>query len=81
MLRLVLFYLVRTVGEAASHVSQSTRQAHPEIPWPDIVGMRHRLVYGYFEVDQDIVWQTVTTELGSLAATLERILQASGKSS
>lgn len=80
VLRLALSYLVQIIGEAANHVSQSTRQAHSEIPWQDIVGMRHRLVHGYFEVDEDIVWQTVTTELGPLVATLDRILGSSNGS-
>jgi uncharacterized protein with HEPN domain len=57
VLRLALSYLVQIIGKAATHVSQDRRQAYPEIPWQDIVGMRHRPVRGYFEVDQDIVWQ------------------------
>jgi uncharacterized protein with HEPN domain len=80
VLRLALSHLIQIIGEAANHVSHSQRQAHPEIPWQDIVGMRHRLVHGYFEVDQDIVWQTVTVELGPLAVTLDRILGLSGRS-
>ncbi|MGH6898608.1 MAG: HepT-like ribonuclease domain-containing protein [Geminicoccaceae bacterium] len=46
VLRLALSYLVQIVGEAANHISQTTRQAYPEIPWQDIVGMRHRPVHG-----------------------------------
>jgi len=36
------------IGDAAARISDETRQAHPEIPWADITGMRNRLVHGYF---------------------------------
>ena len=73
VLRLALTYLVQIVGEAASQISQQTKDAHPEIPWHSIVGMRHRLVHGYFAVDEDIVWKTLTTELNPLRRALERM--------
>lgn len=76
VLRLALTYLIQIVGEAASQVSQEMKDAHPEIPWQSIVGMRHRLVHGYFAVDEDIVWKTLTTELEPLLRTLERIPEA-----
>jgi uncharacterized protein with HEPN domain len=48
VLRLALTYLIQIVGEAASQISQETKDAHPEIQWHSIVGMRHRIVHGYF---------------------------------
>ena len=42
---------IEIIGEAASRVSADTREAHPEIPWHEIIGMRNRLVHGYFEVN------------------------------
>jgi uncharacterized protein with HEPN domain len=39
---------LETVGEAAARVSEPTRAANPAIPWREIIGMRHRLVHGYF---------------------------------
>lgn len=71
-LRLALIYLLQIIGEAASRVSRKTKEKHPEIPWQGVVGMRHRLVHGYFQVDEDVVWKTVTTELQPLLTTLER---------
>ena len=40
-LRLALIYLVQVIGEAARHVSRNFNAAHPEIPWENIIGMRH----------------------------------------
>jgi uncharacterized protein with HEPN domain len=65
---------LETVGEAAARVSEPARAAHPEIPWREIVGMRHRLVHGYFEIDLDKVWDTVQNDLPSLIAKLELLV-------
>lgn len=77
MLQLALTRLVEIVGEATSRVSISTREKHREIPWPDIVGMRNRLIRGYDVVDLDLLWDTVETDLPSLIAQLEAIFKES----
>jgi uncharacterized protein with HEPN domain len=63
MLNLSLVRLLEIVGEAAHGLSQESRDAHPKTPWKKIAGMRDRLIHGYFDVNLDIVWQTVTQEL------------------
>ena len=60
MLTFALLYALQTVGEAANNVSQDTRQKLPQIPWPVIIGMRHRLVHAYADTDHDILWTTAT---------------------
>ena len=50
---------IETIGEAAAQISRETKQAHSEIPWPEIIGMRNRLVHGYFDVNLERVWETV----------------------
>lgn len=67
---------VEIIGEAAANVSSSTREQYPQIPWYLIVGMRNRLVHGYFDVDLDQLWSTVTEDLPPLLAELETILPA-----
>lgn len=73
----LVFALIRAltiVGEAASHVTETFRSAYPQIPWALIIGMRHRVVHAYFEVDLDIVWDTVTKNLPALLHELNEIL-------
>ena len=69
-LRLALTHLVQVIGEAARHVSREFCDAHPEIPWTEIVGMRHKVVHDYLGVDEDIVWQVVTDDLPKLLPAL-----------
>ena len=71
--RIVLTHLVQIIGEAASHISPEFREKYPGIPWKAIIGMRHRVVHDYFNVDEDILWRTVTYELKPLVKELEKI--------
>ena len=72
-LRLALIHLIQVIGEAARQVSREFSDGHPEVPWADIVGMRHKVVHDYLGVDEDIVWQVVTQDLPTLVAALERV--------
>lgn len=65
---------VEIVGEAAAQVSKDTRQAHPDIPWRDIIAMRNRLVHAYFEINLELVWKTVHDDLPELIALVERLI-------
>jgi uncharacterized protein with HEPN domain len=54
-LNLPLVRLLEIIGEAAGHVPAEERIRHPDIPWPEIVGLRNRLIHGYDSVDFDIL--------------------------
>ncbi|MFO7693926.1 MAG: HepT-like ribonuclease domain-containing protein [Vicinamibacterales bacterium] len=73
-LRLALTHLIQVIGEAARRVSPEFSAQHPEVPWQEIVGMRHKVVHDYLGVDEDIVWQVVTQDLPPLIVSLEKIL-------
>lgn len=47
---------LQIIGEAANRLSEDARDRQPDIPWRKIIGMRHVLVHGYFEVGLDLVW-------------------------
>ena len=65
---------IEIVGEAASRVSAGARATHQGIPWPEIIGMRNRIVHAYFDIDLELVWRVVKNELPSLITQLERIV-------
>jgi len=73
-LRLALAHLVQNIGEAARRVSPQLQQVHPDIPWRNIVGIRHKVVHDYFYVDYDIIWDVVTSDLPGLVSKLELIV-------
>ena len=74
---MLLFALVRAIeiaGEAASKVTEETRAELPELPWAAMIGMRHRLVHAYFDINRDILWTTITEAAPPLAERLRQIL-------
>ena len=73
-LRLALAHRVQTIGEAARRVSEKTQARHPEIPWRQIIGMRHKIVHDYLGVDYDIVWQVISADLPQLIPQLDLLV-------
>ena len=71
---LALVKEIEIVGEAAARITEPTRRSLPEMPWDRIVGMRNRLVHGYFDINLDIVWKTVQEDLPALIAVLEKAI-------
>ncbi|HUT79419.1 MAG TPA: HepT-like ribonuclease domain-containing protein [Polyangia bacterium] len=76
LLELGLVRLIEIVGEAAAKVTDDFRSDHPQIPWPQIVAMRNRLVHGYDEIDLDVLWDTIRDDLPSLATELAKLLES-----
>jgi len=74
LLELALTRLIEVIGEAAGRVSPATRMKYQTIPWPQIVGMRNRLIHGYDSIDRQLLWDTIQQDLPPLIATLESIL-------
>jgi len=76
--RMLSFAVVRALeilGEAASRVTAETRESCPALPWSSIVGMRNRLIHGYFDIDLDRVWDTVMLDLPALENQLGLVLK------
>ena len=66
--------LIQILGEAARKVSPEFRQAHPEIPWQGIIGMRNRLVHEYFRIIPAKVCEVTQTEIPALIPLLEPLV-------
>lgn len=61
------------IGEAATKVMDGFgefTEAYPEVPWRSMRGMRNRIAHGYFELDLDVVWETVQLALPALLRQL-----------
>ena len=73
-LALALVRLIEILGEAASKVSKERQAELTQIPWREVIGMRNRLIHAYFDIDYDIVWDTVTLNIPALMEALEDLL-------
>jgi uncharacterized protein with HEPN domain len=66
---------IEIVGEAAGRVSAELTARTPAIPWREIVGMRHRLIHGYLQVNLDTVWEVVERDLPALESSLRALVE------
>jgi uncharacterized protein with HEPN domain len=74
ILRMGLVKLIEIIGEAAYKISAEKKEMHPEIPWKQIEGIRHRLVHDYYAININIVWNTITKEIQPLLEKVRHIL-------
>ena len=77
MLLFAVLRAIEVIGEAANRVSEDIRLANANIPWNAIVGMRNRLIHAYFDVDTDMVWETVQVEIPAVLVKLKALLDQS----
>lgn len=74
----ILFYgltkMVEIIGEAAYKLSRDFIGAHPELPWKEMIGMRHVLVHGYYQITPEDLWDVIQNDIPSLIPTLEKFL-------
>ncbi|GIK22608.1 MAG: hypothetical protein BroJett005_20220 [Ignavibacteriota bacterium] len=71
MLVLSVIKEIEIIGEAASKISTEVKAEYSNIPWDEITGMRNHLVHGYFDVDLDMLWNTIKQDLPLLIANLK----------
>ena len=58
-----VLYQLTVLGEAANRLSEAYTQAHPDVHWVPMTGLRNRIVHEYDRVDVEIVWRIVSEEL------------------
>jgi uncharacterized protein with HEPN domain len=74
LLRRAVERTVLMVGEAASRVSRTFRDAHAEIPWLPIIAQRHRLVHDYQRIDNEKIWCVATEHIPRLIVLLKPLI-------
>lgn len=74
LVRTSVIHWIGVIGEAAARISESFRNEHPDVPWPEIVAMRNRLFHAYFDISADRVWEAVETDLPQLERSVRAAL-------
>lgn len=64
---------IELIGEAATHIPDEVRAAHPEIPWRMIIATRNRVIHGYLGIDNDILWSIICDEIPTLLPLLKSL--------
>ena len=71
ILRFAVIKNLEIIGEAAYLLTNEFKEKHPEVEWKVIIGMRHVLVHGYYQISAEMVWATIQTELQPLKEKVE----------
>jgi uncharacterized protein with HEPN domain len=74
VLQRAVTFALQVIGEASNYLSPSARAQASAVPWPKIIGLRHRIAHGYFSLDLDEIWRIAEAD----APELKRQLIASG---
>ena len=69
---LALVKEIEIIGEAAYQMADESLAEIPDIPWPTLINMRHRLVHAYHDINLHAVWSTVHEDLPPLIAALKK---------
>jgi uncharacterized protein with HEPN domain len=63
------------IGEAAYKLTKEFIESHPEVPWRTIINMRHVIVHGYYQIEPQILWETINNDLVDLKEAVESYLK------
>lgn len=63
------------IGEAAKHIPDSFREAHPKIEWRGMTGFRDKLIHGYFSVDTVYLWEVAEDMIPVLQTQIKCLLE------
>ena len=64
------------IGEAATHIPDTVREANPQIPWRHVIATRNRLIHGYLGIDNDTLWSIIQDDIPSLLADLQSLAKS-----
>ena len=72
----IILYNLQLLGEDANNLSEEVCANHPEIDFRGLAGLRHRLVHDYANIDFDIVWNALITDIPAVEELLTPIVAA-----
>jgi uncharacterized protein with HEPN domain len=76
LIQSAVLHRLALLGEACRGLSPTLREAHPEIPWPQIAAFRNVVIHEYFGLDLELVWTIVTEHIAALGEHLRSIVDS-----
>ena len=71
---------LQTLAESTQRLSETLKDTEPDMPWRAIAGFRNVLAHSYLEIDLEVVWSVIETDLPELAAAIKRMMRTLGAS-
>lgn len=73
MLKFAVIKNLEIIGEASNLLTKELKEKYTEIQWHAIIGLRHVLIHGYYQISNTIIWNTITDDLLPLKVKIDRI--------
>ena len=70
-----VIYNIMIIGEAANMLTFEFRESHAELQWRQITNMRNFLIHGYHNVEEDLVWETISVDLSQIREKIAKYLE------
>ena len=74
MIRYAVERQLLVIGEAANHITIQFREAHPDLPWQQMIGLRNVLAHEYGEIKVDRIWNAATVSVPELINELQPLI-------
>lgn len=69
--------LIESIGEGVKKIDRLAQgflyDNYPNTQWKEIMGLRDHIAHGYFNLDADIIFDVVKTEIPTLQKTLKEL--------
>ena len=69
-----LLWNFTVLGEAAGQLSDELKDKFPDMLWQQPIGLRNRIVHGYWSIDLEVLHTTATEQLPAFTANLRTVL-------
>ncbi len=73
MLKFAIIKNLEIIGEASNLLTKELKEQNPQIEWKSIIGLRHILVHGYYQISDLIIWNTITEDLEGFKEQVQKI--------
>ena len=71
--------LIKAIGEGIKQIDEITKgellTERPEIPWPEVIGLRNHIAHGYFDINGYLVFDTIKNDLDALQAAIRYFIE------
>ena len=68
------FRQLEIIGEAVRSLPDEIKDLSPQTSWSGIISMRNILAHGYFEIDKEVVWNTIQSDIPTLKSHIQGII-------
>ena len=63
------------IGEASKNIPEEIKSRFPNLPWPEMIGLRNIAAHGYFKIDLEIIWDIITKDIPESKKQLIKMLK------